>query len=85
MLSAIKLQHMMFNQIATKLRTVGYLKLKFGEVQNILDVMMRYEIFGFCRLGLKRLKFYRIKTWDDKNQISSDSEIFRVSGLRLNF
>ncbi len=25
--------------------------LKFAEVQNILDVLMKYEILGFCRLG----------------------------------
>ncbi len=32
--------------------------LKFAEVQNILDVLMKYEILGFCRLGLNRSKFY---------------------------
>jgi hypothetical protein len=25
------------------------LMLKFGEVQNILDVLAQYEILGFCR------------------------------------
>ena len=36
--------------------------VKFGGTENLLDVLMQYEILGFCRLGLDRRKFYRAKT-----------------------
>jgi len=28
------------------------LMIKFGETENLLDVMTQYEILGFCGLGL---------------------------------
>jgi hypothetical protein len=48
--------------------------VEFGRTENLLDVLTQYEIFGFCRLGLNRRKFYRTKAWDilPKNQISSN-------------
>jgi hypothetical protein len=52
------------------------LMVEFGRTENLLDVLTQYEILGFCRLGLNRLKFYRIKTWDimTENQISADGD-----------
>jgi hypothetical protein len=52
------------------------LMVEFGRTENLLDVLTQYEILGFCRLGLNRLKFYRIKTWDimTENQISVDGD-----------
>jgi len=38
-------------------------KIKFGEIKNLLDVLTKYKVLGFCRLGLNRMKFYRTKTW----------------------
>jgi hypothetical protein len=35
--------------------------MKFGETQNLLDVLAKYEILGSCRLGLNRLKFTQAK------------------------
>ncbi len=48
-------------------------KVEFGATENLLDVLTKYEILGFCRLGLNRLKFYQTKTWDilTENQISA--------------
>ena len=39
----------------------------------MLDVLSQYEILGFCRLGLNRLKFYRTQICYimTKNQISA--------------
>ena len=37
--------------------------MKFREPDNLLDVLMQYETFGFCRYAFNRLKFYRTKTW----------------------
>ena len=34
---------------------VSCLRIKFGEIKNLLDVLTQYEILGFCRLGLNRL------------------------------
>ncbi len=33
-----------------KLR-IACLKIKFGEIKNLLDVLTQYEILVFCRLG----------------------------------
>jgi hypothetical protein len=46
--------------------------VKFAEAQNILDVLMKYEILEFCRFGFNRRKFLRAKTLDilTENQIS---------------
>ncbi len=46
--------------------------VEFGETKNLLDVLAQYEILGFCRLGLNRMKFYRTKTLDilTESQIS---------------
>ena len=30
---------------------IACLKIKFGEIQNLLDVLTQYEILEFCRLG----------------------------------
>jgi hypothetical protein len=38
--------------------------VKFRETKNMMNVLMQYEILGFCRLGVNRLKFYHTKTWD---------------------
>jgi hypothetical protein len=50
------------------------LMLKFTEVQNILDVLMKYEILEFCRFGFNQRKFLRTKTLDilPENQISPE-------------
>ena len=40
---------------------IACLMVEFGEIKNLLDVLTQYEILGFCRLGLNRLKFYRTK------------------------
>jgi hypothetical protein len=55
--------------------------VKFGRTENLLDLLMQYEIWGFCGWGLNRLKFYRTKIWDiwSKNQISANRDISRVS------
>jgi hypothetical protein len=37
--------------------------VKFRETKNLMNVLTQYEILGFCRLGVNRLKFYRTKTW----------------------
>jgi hypothetical protein len=52
----------------------------------LLDVLTKYAILVFFRLGLNRLKFYRTKTWDimTKNQISADSNIL-ISGFQVAF
>jgi hypothetical protein len=34
---------------------------KFEGAQNILDVLNKYEILGFCKMGLNRLSYCRIK------------------------
>lgn len=54
--------------------------VEFGETKNLLDVLTQYEIFGFCRLGLNRLIFYRTKTWDIKteNQISTEWRFIEI-------
>ena len=36
--------------------------LKVGLAEFSLDVLMQYEFFGFCRLGLNRMKLYGTKT-----------------------
>ena len=48
--------------------------VKFAEAQNILDVLLKYEILEFCRFGFNRRKFLRTKTLDilPKNQISAN-------------
>ena len=38
------------------------LNLEFGRTANLLDVLKKYKILGFCGLGLNRLKSYRTKT-----------------------
>jgi hypothetical protein len=45
--------------------------VEFGEIKNLMNVLTQYEILGFCRLGVNRLKFYRTKTWD----IMTESQI----------
>jgi hypothetical protein len=58
--------------------------VEFGRTENLLDVLTQYEILGFCRLGLNRLKFYRTKTWDimTEIQISANSRFIEtISGL----
>jgi hypothetical protein len=41
---------------------IACLPVKFEWTGNLLGVLTQYEILGFCRLGLNRLKFYRNKT-----------------------
>jgi len=35
--------------------------VKFGRAENLLDMVTQYEILGFYRLGLNRLKYFRPK------------------------
>ena len=53
---------------------IACLKIKFGEIKNLLDMLTQYEILEFCRLDWNRMKFYQTKTWDimTENQISSN-------------
>jgi hypothetical protein len=53
-------------------KSVNFLMVEFGRTENLLDVRMQYEIFGFCRLGLNQRKFCWTKAWNItlKNQIS---------------
>jgi hypothetical protein len=46
--------------------------VKFAEAQNILDVLMKYEILKFCRFGFDRIKVLRTKNLDilAENQIA---------------
>ncbi len=37
--------------------------VKFEEAQNILDVLMKYEILGFCRLGFDPNNICDPKFW----------------------
>jgi hypothetical protein len=51
-------------------------KLKFGETENLIGVLTQYEILGFCRLALIRLKFYRTKIF--VNDISGTNTLSAV-------
>ena len=63
--------------------------VKFAEAQNILDVLLKYEILEFCRFGFNRRKFLRTKTLDilPKNQISPNYryieiiKVFEIFGI----
>ena len=35
--------------------------MEFGEIKNLLDVLTKYGILEFCRLGFNRMKFSRTK------------------------
>jgi hypothetical protein len=54
--------------------------VEFGRTENLSDVLTQYEILGFCKLGLNRLKFYRIKIWDimTENQISAGCRFIEI-------
>jgi hypothetical protein len=47
--------------------------VKFRWIENILDVLKKYEILGFFKMDLNRLNYYQIKTWDlmTETQISA--------------
>jgi len=47
-----------FNILQVPKLWMACLMVKFGEAPNIFDVLMKYEILGFCRLGLNQRKFY---------------------------
>jgi hypothetical protein len=61
--------------------------MEFEGTENLLDVLTQYEILGFCRLGLNRLKFYRTKTWDimTENQIPAGCRLLKISKLCPNY
>ncbi|MFC1577886.1 hypothetical protein ACFL36_02630 [Thermodesulfobacteriota bacterium] len=40
-----------FNILQAPKLGISCLKIKFGEIKNLLDVLTQYEILGFCRLG----------------------------------
>ena len=56
--------------------------LKFGRSENLLDVLLKYELLGFYGLGLNRLKLCRTTTLDimSKEQLLADRDILRIPG-----
>ncbi|MDX2502441.1 MAG: hypothetical protein QNL14_18310, partial [Deltaproteobacteria bacterium] len=56
------------------------LMVEFGEMKNLMDVLTQYEIWGFCRLGLDRLKFYRTNIFDKATLIT---DILHIKNQRI--
>jgi hypothetical protein len=47
-----------FNILQVAQLEMSCLKVKFGGVENLFDVLTQYKILGFCRLGFNRRELY---------------------------